>query len=180
MHVNAKKMAFSGMLLALTVICIVLSGVLEFNTLFLLGLASFTIGIIIREFDIKYGVAYLIAAIVLGLLLAPNKLYCITFSAMGIYVLAMEALWPMIQKLTLKVRINMNLCIWIGKFVIFNVIYIPILLAFPQLLFAGELDIRFIITALIVGQIILVIYDRAYDYFQFRIWNRYRKILFKE
>ena len=58
MHVNAKKMAFSGLLLALTVILIVLSGVFDFNTLFLLAIASFFVGVIIREYGMKYGVAF--------------------------------------------------------------------------------------------------------------------------
>ena len=41
MHVSGKKMAFSGLMLALTVVLMVLSGVFQFNTLFLLGAASF-------------------------------------------------------------------------------------------------------------------------------------------
>ncbi len=165
------------MMLALTVLCIFLSGVLEFNTLFLLGLASFTVGIVIREFDIKFGVAYLAAAVLLGFVLSPNKLYCFTFLAMGAYVLITELLWPLMKKLSLKFRVNLKVCLWICKFVVFNAIYLPILFLFPKLLFAGDLDSRLIVVALIVGQIVLVIYDLAYDYFQRRIWGKYRKLL---
>lgn len=50
MHVKAKTMAFSGLLLALTVIFMVLGSVIETSTLFLLAAASFFVGIIIREF----------------------------------------------------------------------------------------------------------------------------------
>ena len=53
MHVNAKRMAISGMLLALTVICMMLSSILESNTLFLLAAASYFVGIIIREMGMK-------------------------------------------------------------------------------------------------------------------------------
>ena len=58
MHVSGKKMAFSGLMLALTVVLMVLSGVFQFNTLFLLGAASFFVGIMIREFGIKLGAGF--------------------------------------------------------------------------------------------------------------------------
>lgn len=177
LHVNARKMAFSGIMLALTVICIILSGVLEFNTLFLLAIAGFSVGIIVRESGLRFGAAYLVAAIFLGFILAPNKMYCITFAAMGIYVLADEALWILIRKITLKAPVNGNICLWIGKFIIFNIMYIPILLIFPELLFAGGAGKHFFAIAWIGGQAIMVIYDFAYDYFQKYIWTKYRKFL---
>jgi uncharacterized membrane protein len=49
MLLNAKKLAFLGLLLAVTVVLIILSGVFEFNTLFLLAAASFGVGIAIRK-----------------------------------------------------------------------------------------------------------------------------------
>ena len=57
MHVKAKKMALGGLLLALTVICMVLGSVFESGTLFLLAAASFFVGIIFREFGGKTGAA---------------------------------------------------------------------------------------------------------------------------
>lgn len=59
MYVNTKKMAVSGLLMALAVVFIVLSGILDFNTLFFLAAAAFFVGIIIREFGLRYGAAYL-------------------------------------------------------------------------------------------------------------------------
>ena len=84
MYVNTKKMAVSGLLMALAVVFIVLSGILDFNTLFFLAAAAFFVGIIIREFGLRYGAAYFIGCLVLGILLAPQKLYCITYAMMGI------------------------------------------------------------------------------------------------
>lgn len=175
MHVGAKKMAFSGLLLALAVILIVLSGVLEINTLFLLAAAAFLVGVIIREFSLKYGTAFFISAVLLGFLIAPNKLYCVTFSLMTLYVLLSEAAFVMIGRM--KTDKNRKVIFWAVKFVIFNVIYIPVLFAFPKLLFAGDLSRCFIIGALIAGQAALVIYDKAYDYFQAVIWNKFRKYI---
>ena len=57
MHVNAKKTAISGLLMALSVVLIVLSGILDFSTLFFLAAAAFFVGIIIKEYGIGYGTA---------------------------------------------------------------------------------------------------------------------------
>ena len=55
--------AFSGLLLALSVVCMALGSVIETNTLFLLAAASYFVGIIIREFGMKAGVAFYLADI---------------------------------------------------------------------------------------------------------------------
>ena len=44
MHVKARMTAFSGLLLALSVVCMSLGSVIETNTLFLLAAASFLRG----------------------------------------------------------------------------------------------------------------------------------------
>lgn len=66
MHVKARMTAFSGLLLALSVVCMALGSVIETNTLFLLAAASYFVGIIIREFGMKAGVAFYLADILLG------------------------------------------------------------------------------------------------------------------
>ena len=80
MHVKAKTMAFSGLLLALTVIFMVLGSVIETSTLFLLAAASFFVGIIIREFGLRIGAAFYAAGVILGFITAPNKFYVFTFA----------------------------------------------------------------------------------------------------
>ena len=52
MHVKAKTMAFGGLLLALTVVCMALGSVIETSTLFLLAAAPFFVGIVVREFGL--------------------------------------------------------------------------------------------------------------------------------
>ena len=59
MHVKARMTAFSGLLLALSVVCMALGSVIETNTLFLLAAASYFVGIIIREFGMKAGSGFL-------------------------------------------------------------------------------------------------------------------------
>ena len=176
MYVNTKKMAVSGLLMALAVVFIVLSGILDFNTLFFLAAAAFFVGIIIREFGLRYGAAYFIGCLVLGALLAPQKLYCITYAMMGIYVLGIEFLWYYLGKHPQWAK--RKLIFQIGKFVIFNIMYLPVLFLFPKLLFAGEIPDTMLLVLVIVGQIALFIYDKAYEYFLIRMWGQVRTRIF--
>ena len=175
MLLNAKKMAFLGLLLALTVLLIVLSGVIEFNTLFLLGAASFGVGIAIRESSIRYGLGFYMGAILLGLILAPNKLYCITFAAMGFYILVIEYSF---DKLTnLNSSISRTKIYWLIKYIAFNIMYIPMVLFLPKLIYQGNMNPWIILIILLAGQVVLFIYDMAYNYFQRFIWGKIRSKL---
>lgn len=175
MHINGKKMAFSGLILALAVVLIILAGVIQMNTLFLLAASAFTVGVIACEFGMKYAIAYWVAALILSFFVAPNKLHCITFSAMALYILFDEALWLWLQKH--QQGKNKAVLLWVGKFIVFNIMYLPMLIFFPKLLFGGEISNWFLIIALIFGQVFVVLFDRAYDYFQRVIWVKYRKFL---
>ena len=77
MHINAKKMALGGLLLAMTEIFLLLGSVIEMNTLFLLAVASYFIGIMIREAGMGTGIAFYIAGVLLGILLTPNIFMCV-------------------------------------------------------------------------------------------------------
>lgn len=93
MHVKGKMMAFCGLFLALSVVCMSLGSVIETNTLFLLAAASFFVGIVIREFGMKAGAAFYVADVLLGFLIAPNKFYVFSFAAMGLYIVIIEEAW---------------------------------------------------------------------------------------
>ena len=84
MHLNTKKIAFAGVMLALTEVGIALGSVIETNTLFLLAAASFFVGIVIQEFGLKSGAGFLLAGILLAILLSPNKLYVVSYAFYGI------------------------------------------------------------------------------------------------
>ena len=58
MHVKAKKIAIGGLMLAFSIVSMLLGNILESNTVFFLALASFFVGIIIREFGMKTGCAF--------------------------------------------------------------------------------------------------------------------------
>lgn len=172
MHVKAKKMAFGGFLLALTIVCMALGSVIETNTLFLLAAASYFVGIIIREMGMRMGLAFYLAAVLLGFLLAPNKLYVISFAAMGFYILAIEFAWNLLGRT--QEKINRRVLFWGMKYLLFNLLYLPMLLFFQQLLFGRSLPLLWLAGAIAAGQAGLWIYDKAYEYVQQHIWGKYR------
>lgn len=76
--------------MALTVILIVLSGVIESSSLFILALASFATGIVERKFSLRTGIAFTIGAAFIGFFVAPQKLYVFTYLGFSIYVVLAE------------------------------------------------------------------------------------------
>lgn len=172
MFLGTRKLTFLGLLMAVTVVLIILSGVLEFNTLFLLAAASFGVGIAYREGGFAIGLGFYVGSIFLGVLLAPNKLYCITYGAMALYLLAAEALFD--RMLWIKNAGARRKLLWVFKYLIFNLMYIPILVLFPKLIYGGEVDVRIYLGMIAGGQILLFLYDKGYRYFQGNIWEKTR------
>lgn len=172
MHVNAKRIAAAGLLAAFIVVMMILSSTIETNSLFFIAAASFCVGIAIREWGIRFGMGFLIASIMLNLFLAPNKMYCITFAGMGLYLLLAEWLWERIANAEeMKQRM---VKLWIGKYVIFNLIYIPVLYFLPSLIVTKKITGILFAAVWAAGQIALFVYDRAYLYFQASIWGKMR------
>lgn len=178
MHVNSRKIAIAGLLVALTVVFMHLGTMLETNTLFFIIAASFCVGIAIREWGLKLGFAFLVASILINILLDPNKLYCITFAGMALYIWLVEFLWKKISDAKRMAHRTMKL--WLGKYLIFNALYVPVLLFMPQVLFTKEITKGFFILLLLLGQAALFVFEIAYAYFQERIWGKMRVRLLGE
>lgn len=178
MHVKAKKMATAGLLVAFSVVMLILSSVIETSSLFFIAAASFCVGIAICEWGIRFGFGFLVASIILNLLLAPNKLYCITFGGMGLYLLFSEMLWEWIA--SKRVMSHRTVILWVGKYLIFNLIYLPILWFMPSLVFTKDITGGLEIILLLAGQVVLFVYDVAYRYFQSNVWGRLRTRLIED
>lgn len=172
MPVNAKSIAFCGLMLAFTEVCIALGAVIETNTLFLLAAASYIVGIVIREMGLKIGAAFYFAGVFLGVLIAPNKLYVLSYGAMGIYIFMRELSWDWIGRL--EEKYNKNLVLWGTKFLVFNVIYGGILYLSWELLFASATNWKLLSGVILGGQVGFLIYDWAYNYVQREIWTKMR------
>ena len=175
MHVKGKKIAMAGLLVALTVVMLVLSSVIETNSFFLIAAASFCVGIAVREWGIGFGAAFLLASAMINLFVAPNKFYCITFAGMGIYLCASEFLWDRIAAASRLC--HRNAILWIGKYLIFNLMYVPVVFLAPQFIFTGKMNGLAAAMLLVVGQAVLFVYDQAHRYFEVYIWGKMRKKL---
>lgn len=177
MHVKSKQLSIAGLLAAFSAVLMVLSATIESSSLFFIAAASFCVGIVIREWGITFGVGYFTASFLVNLIVTPNKVYCATFAAMALYLLLSEGLWEKIaEKNDLK---NRSLTLWIGKYVIFNMMYIPILIGFPNLIFAKEVGKSLMIIGFLAGQVAVFIFDQAYRYFQGVVWSKLRGKLIK-
>ena len=180
MHVNAKKMAVSGLMLALTVIFILAGSVLESNTLFLLAAASYFVGIVLREFGARTASAFYLACVLLGFIVAPNKLYVMTYAGLGLYILVSEIVWEhMGRRVTEEKERQYIGFFWLVRFLIFNILYIPTVFLMQDILFEKKLGIGLLAVVILLGQLGLFVYDCAYRYVQSSIWNKLRRNLFQ-
>lgn len=172
MHIKTKMLAFGGAAVGLSIVCMALGSIIETNTLFLLAAASYFVGILIREFDLRAGAAFYGADVLLGLFVVPNKFYVLSFAAMGLYIWLVEAMWKWFGRMPGKLQ--KRSIFWVIKYVIFNVMYLPMLLFFQEVLFGRTIKGGYLLIVIVAGQIGLLIYDKAYEYVQGHLWSRYR------
>ena len=174
MHLKSKQIAFLGVLAAIAVLFVVLSGIIEPNTLVFLGLASLCVGVSISEMGIKMGIAFYIAVVLLSLIIAPVKLYCLTFAIVSLYVVISEGIMRFTEahfseELLQRMR-------YLFKFVAFNVLYVPVMVFAPKLLYSGTPGTGAYIGMFVVGQAVLVLYDQVYiclmNYYQTKLRKR--------
>lgn len=176
LYVTTKAIALSGALMAINVILIVLSGVFEWNTLFLLALAAFITGIVSYCFQTKIAVLFLFGCFFLGLFLAPNKFYCITFFCFGGYVLVSEYY----RKRRIQGQPVGKGKEWLGKILAFH-LFLGILLGLMYFIFGFESISSWkmvtmlknqmwllVLVLMILAEVCFFIFDRAYNFFQDR------------
>lgn len=171
MLLKAKTIALLGLMLAIAVVLVLLGSFIEMNTLFFLGIAGVTVGIAIREAGVRLGIGYYIAAVLLTFILGPNKLYCITFAGIGLYVVAVE-----IMRRTLLKK-GSRILSGVVKFILYNIMYIPMLLLAPSFIYTGELNTWVLLLVWVAGQILLLVFDYAYELFITKYWTSIRKKL---
>ena len=125
----SKKIAYGGMLLGVNIILLLLINVIPMNTLFLMGLASLPISIVIMENGPKSGVAFYLASVALGFMVMNNKsqwiLYILTFGVYGLIKYAIEQDRPIYLEYLLKI-ICANMIIILAYFILRGFMYIPI------------------------------------------------------
>ena len=174
-RLNARGVAFLGLLLAFALVLTLIGGYTDISTLSFMAAAAFCTGIAIRECGLTFGGGFGVAGVLLAFMLAPNKLYVMTYACMSLYIFAREWVFDRIA-VSKKMR-HPRLKFWIFKYLIFNVMYIPVLIFLPEIIFAGYVSKALTVVLIVAGQIVLFIYDRVYDYFQYVLWGQFRKKL---
>lgn len=185
MHVSTKRLTFLGLLLALTVILVVLSSYIEISTFFFLAAASYLVGVALIETTIPLGIGFYLASVFLSLILSPNKIYCLTFAVLSIYLVIIEVIRNLLIKREMKNLATLTpidhkvkkhkLIFWGVKFIVFNLLYVPMLIFFPKLIYPGTLSTLLVLGLIAGGQLGLVIYDLAFQEFIVKYWKRIRK-----
>lgn len=156
-----KRVTFSAICLALTVIFLYAAATLSTGKIAALGLASLLCGICVSRFGVRYGVALYVGASILALLLLPNKMFALLYVLFAGY-------YPIVKLYIEKLR---RLWVeWILKLLFFDVIliilYIIVKLFFMPVLTStlALLVLRYLGPAIIILQVVFIIYDWILSY----------------
>ena len=148
----SRKIAYSGILLALNIILLILVNIIPMNTLFLLGLASLPIAIVIMEYGPKAGILFYIGSVLLSFMIMVNKaqwiLYVFTFGIYGLVKYIIEKDRSFVQEYLLKLLVA-NILIILAYIILKGFVYIPI-----NIFFILIFEISFIIYDFIYSQFI--------------------------
>lgn len=125
----SKKIAYGGILLALNTILLLLINVIPINTLFIMGVASLIISIVIMEWGPKSGVIFYIGTVILSFIVMTNKAqwvaYILTFGVYGLVKYFIEQDRQIYIEYILKL-IFANIMIFILYLILKTFIQIPI------------------------------------------------------
>ena len=147
----SKKITYSGILLGLNILLLLISNLISINTMFFMGLASLIISVIVMEYGVNTGLVFYIASIILSFVVMPNKsqwlLYTLTFGIYGLVKYFIEKGRPIYIEVILKL-IFANLVAVILYLILKNIVIIPIN-----------------IITIIVYQVAFLVYDYVYSLF---------------
>ena len=124
----SKKIAYSGILLAVNLLLFAMLNVFQTNTLFLLGLASLPIAIVIMNWGPKTGFVFYLGSIILGFIVINNKahwiIYIFTFGIYGLIKYLVEQDRPIYVEYILKL-IYANIALVAVYFIVRQFVYVP-------------------------------------------------------
>lgn len=152
MLLKSKKMAYLGVLLGLNQLFIILSSVIETNTLLLMMAASLLVGVVIIEFGSKSGITFYAASCILGFFLTFNKVEIFTYIIFfGLYS---------IVKHLVEYRTHNKVTEYVIKFIFFNISLI--VLYFVVRMF---ITLKIVWWMVIGAEFLFLIYDYAFTVF---------------
>ncbi len=156
-----KRITFSAIAMALSVICLYGAGALSTGRVAALALASLFGGVCISLYGVRYGVALYVGTSILSLLFIPNRMLTL------IYILFI-GYYPIV-KLYIE-RLDKLWAEWILKILYFNIILIIIYVLFKLFFmpfFSSAvvlLAFQYLGAVIIALEIIFVVYDLAFSY----------------
>jgi len=148
-----KRITFSAICLALTVIFLYAASALSTGRLAALGLASLLCGICVSRFGVRYGIALYVSASLLALLLLPNKMFALFYVLFAGY-------YPII-KLFIE-RLRRLWAEWILKILFFNLmlvlLYLVVKLFFMPVLSSALalLILQYLVPGILILQLVFV------------------------
>lgn len=162
----SKKMAFSGILLALEAILFMLINFVPMNTIFFMVLASFISSIVIIEFGEKTGAIFTFASILLSFMIIANKaqwfVYAVSF-----------AIYGLVKSLIERGRsMGVEYCI---KLVFANIVFAIMYFVLKSFL----VEVQYVSVLFVGMNVTFLIYDLFYSQFIRMYENKLRKNISK-
>ena len=138
MHVEqTKRIAGVGMLSALSVLLLAAGSFVTVNTLFLTALAAYLVGYAIFRYGLPAGLMQCVICTLLDAFLNPDKFNFFVYLGFGIYIIFSEFVFQKANKIKdPKKKMRRQL---IYNWILFNIIYIPTVLFFENILIRRQL-----------------------------------------
>ena len=147
-----SKIAYLGVLLGLNQLFIILSSIIETNTIILFAGAALLVGVVIVEFGGKSGLLFYAASCLLGFFLSFNKFEFVTY-------VAFFGLYSYIKHL-LEIKVKNKNTLFLTKIIFFNLALIIMYLVIRLFI-----TIKLTWWMILAGQILFIAYDYAFSIF---------------
>ncbi|MBP8692299.1 MAG: hypothetical protein KBI20_08600 [Sedimentibacter sp.] len=152
MLLKGRDLAYLGVLLGLNQLFIILSSIIETNTIILMATAALIVGVVVVEFGGKAGIIFYLASCISGFFITFNKVEIITYICFfGIYS---------IIKHYIETKINNKYISYALKIGSFN---LSLLLMYFFVKLFISLPLRW--WMILGGQILFIIYDYSFTMF---------------
>ncbi len=152
MLLKSKDVAYLGVLLGLNQLFIILSSVIETNTIILMAAAALIVGVVVVEFGGKTGIIFYMASCISGFFLTFNKVEIITYICFfGIYS---------IIKHYIETKILNKYISYAMKIAAFN-----ISLLFMYIIVKLFINLPLQWWLILAAQVLFIIYDYAFTIF---------------
>ncbi|MFO7635999.1 MAG: hypothetical protein R6W96_01660 [Clostridia bacterium] len=168
--VDSKKLAYSGILLALLIILLLIRTMLPVNRLSLYVFSSFILGIVLIETNLRYALLFYVSSVLLTLFLPVDKLSLFLFyTFFGVYGIVKHLLEKIRSKfLVLLAKILYFLLIFLANY-LFAYAFIP---------FVSTLDFP-LFFIILLATTAFIGYDFIYSLIAVFYMNRISKIIWR-